>query len=51
LDEEVKHIAPENMQVFEAKDIRAMMENLVAHAHKDDPFTIVPYMLTSVEPE
>jgi len=51
LDEEVKHIAPENMQVFEAKDIRAMMENLVAHAHKDDPFTIVPYMLTHTPPE
>jgi hypothetical protein len=46
LDEEIKHIAPENMKVFEADDIQNMMGKLVQYAHKDDPFTALPYILT-----
>jgi hypothetical protein len=46
LDEEVEHIAPEKMQVFEAKDITAMMDKMVAHARSNnDAFMTVPYML------
>jgi hypothetical protein len=36
------------MKGFEAADIDDMLKKLVAHAHKDDPFTVVPYMLTFV---
>lgn len=50
-DEEVEHIAPENMKVFEAKDLQAMMDKLFAHSHKEDPFMMVPYMLTHTAPE
>jgi hypothetical protein len=46
LDEEILHIAPENMHVFEAKDIAAMMNKLVADAHSNgNPFVDVPFML------
>jgi len=52
LDEEVDHIAPEKMQVFEAKDITAMMDKMVAHARSNnDAFMTVPYMLSHTAPE
>ena len=39
------------MKVFEAKDIQKMMDRLVEHAHKDDIFKTLPYILTSVDPD
>jgi len=52
LDEEILHLAPENMHVFEAKDIDVMMAKLLAHAHShDDPFISLPFMLSHTAPE
>jgi arginase family enzyme len=51
LDEEIKRISPQNMKVFEADDIQNMMDKLIEHAHKDDVFKTLPYILTSVDPD
>lgn len=47
LDEEIIHVAADNLRVFEAKDVQDMMDRLVAHAHgNDNPWIIAPYMLS-----
>jgi len=51
LDDEITRIAPQNMKVFEADDIQNMMNKLEEHAHKDDVFKTLPYILTHTAPE
>lgn len=45
LDEEVKHISPENLKVFDEPTLRKLMEKIDKHAKSSgDPFVLVPYM-------
>jgi len=45
LDEEVAHIAPENMKVFDTKELRDLNAALDKHAKSHgDPYLLVPYM-------
>lgn len=46
LDEELVHIAPENLKVFEAQEVQDMLNKLFAYAHgHDSPWTVAPFML------
>lgn len=49
LDEEVKHVAPENVRVFDDKELLEMDAALDKYAKSHgDPFLLVPYMVSYV---
>lgn len=50
LDEEIEHLAPDNLRAFDAKELDAMFDKLVHYAHThDSPFVVLPFMLRSVQ--
>ncbi|KAJ7758202.1 hypothetical protein DFH07DRAFT_741888 [Mycena maculata] len=52
LDEEVAHIAPEDMKVFDAKELLDLNASLDKHAKSHgDPFLLVPFMRSHTPPE
>ena len=49
LDEEVEHLAPENLHVFTVKELNAIWDKLAHHAHtRGDPWLELPFILRSV---
>ncbi|KZW02261.1 hypothetical protein EXIGLDRAFT_735740 [Exidia glandulosa HHB12029] len=52
LDEEVEHIAPANMTVFDKKELLELNASLDKHAKSHgDPFMLVPFMRSHTPPE
>lgn len=49
LDEEIVHIAPDHLKVWEAHELQALNDKLEQYAKSSgNPFTLVPYMRRSV---
>jgi hypothetical protein len=49
LDEEVAHIAPAELKVWEAHELEGLIDTLEKHAKSaGNPFVLVPYMRRSV---
>jgi len=52
LDAEVEHLKPEELKVFEEKDLKKMLEDLEKYAvNHGDPFVVVPFIRSHTLPE